>query len=112
MQLISAIIRPHRLHEVKEALFAINVIGLTTSEVRGTGKQKTKVERARGAEYKFDLTAKLKIEVAVTDEQLQGAIETIRKAAITGEIGDGKIFVLPLDEVIRIRTGERGEDAL
>ncbi|MDR1726634.1 MAG: P-II family nitrogen regulator [Acidobacteriota bacterium] len=112
MQLISAVIRPHRLNEVKEALFAVNIAGLTVSEVRGVGKQKTKVERYRGSEYKFDLMAKVKIEVAVTDDQLQTAIDTIRKAALTGEVGDGKIFITPLDEVVRIRTGERGEDAL
>ena len=112
MKLIVAVIRPHRLQEVKEALSKIGVAGLTVTDVRGAGKQKGQVERYRGSEYSVDLLAKSKIEVATTDDQCEEAIQAIRKSAYTGEIGDGKIFVLPLDEGMRIRTGERGEDSL
>jgi nitrogen regulatory protein PII len=112
MKLIVAVIRPHRLQEVKEALSKIGVAGLTVTDVRGAGKQKGQVERYRGSEYSVDLLAKSKIEVATTDDQCEEAIQAIRKSAYTGEIGDGKIFILPLDEGMRIRTGERGEDSL
>jgi nitrogen regulatory protein PII len=112
MKLIIAVIRPHRLQEVKEALSKIGVAGLTVTDVRGAGKQKGQVERYRGSEYNVDLLAKSKIEVATTDDQCEEAIQAIRKSAYSGEIGDGKIFVLPLDDAMRIRTGERGEDSL
>ncbi len=112
MKLITAIIRPHRLHDVKEALSEIGVSGLTVTDVRGAGRQKGQVERYRGSEYTIDLLAKCKLELAVADDQCEECIQAIRKAAYTGEIGDGKIFVLPLEDSLRIRTGERGEDSL
>ena len=112
MKLILAIIRPHRLQDVKEALADIGVVGLTVTDVRGAGRQKGQVERYRGSEYSIDLLAKCKIEVAVFDDQCEEALQAIRKSAYTGEIGDGKIFILPLEDSMRIRTGERGEDSL
>jgi nitrogen regulatory protein P-II 2 len=112
MKLIIAIIRPHKLQEVKDALSRVGVAGLTVTDVRGAGKQKGQVERYRGSEYSIDLLAKCKIEVAITDDQCEEAIQVIRKNATTGEIGDGKIFILNLDDAMRIRTGERGEDSL
>jgi len=112
MKLIIAIVRPHKIQEVKEALSKIGVAGLTVTDVRGAGKQKGQVERYRGSEYNVDLLAKGKIEVATTDDQCEEAVQAIRKSAYTGEIGDGKIFILPLFDAMRIRTGERGEDSL
>ena len=112
MKLIFAVIRPHRLNEVKEALSEIGVAGLTVIEVKGAGRQKGQVERYRGSEYSVDLLAKCKLEVAVSDDQCEEVVQTMRKAAYTGEIGDGKIFILPLEDALRIRTGERGEDAI
>ncbi len=112
MKMILAVIRPHRLQEVKEALSTIGVAGLTVTDVRGAGRQKGQVERYRGSEYSIDLLAKCKIEVAVAESQCEEAIQAIRKGAYTGEIGDGKIFILPLEDSMRIRTGERGEDSL
>ena len=112
MKLILAIIRPHRLQDVIESLGDIGVVGLTATDVRGAGRQKGRVERYRGSEYSIDLLAKIKIEVAVLDDQCEEAVQAIRKAAYTGEIGDGKIFILPLEDSIRVRTGERGEDSL
>ena len=112
MKLIWAIIRPHRLQDVKEALSEIGVAGLTVSDVRGAGRQKGQVERYRGSEYSIDLLAKCKLEVAVPNEMVEEAVQAIRKSAYTGEIGDGKIFLLPLEDSMRIRTGERGEDSL
>ncbi len=112
MKLILAIIRPHRLQDVRDALSAIGVVGLTVTDVRGAGRQKAQVERYRGSEYSVDLLPKCKIEVAVTNDQCEDAVQAIRKAASSGEIGDGKIFVLPLEDALRIRTGERGEDSL
>ena len=112
MKFIISIIRPHRLQDVKEALSKIGVAGLTVTDVRGAGRQKGQVERYRGSEYSIDLLAKCKIEIAVSDEQIEEAIQTIRKSAYSGEIGDGKIFVLPLEDAMRIRTGERGEESL
>jgi len=112
MKFIVAIIRPHRLQEVKEALAEIGVAGLTVTDVRGAGRQKGQVERYRGSEYSIDLLAKCKIEVATADDQCEEVVQAIRKSAYTGEIGDGKIFVLPLEDSMRIRTGERGEDSL
>jgi nitrogen regulatory protein PII len=112
MKLIMSIIRPHRLQEVKEALSAIGVAGLTVTDVRGAGRQKGQVERYRGSEYSIDLLAKCKVEVAVADDEVETVIQTICKSAHSGEIGDGKIFIMPLEDAMRIRTGERGEDSL
>jgi nitrogen regulatory protein P-II 2 len=112
MKLITAIVRPHKLQDVKDALSKIGVTGLTVTDVRGAGKQKGQVERYRGSEYSIDLLAKAKIEIATADDQCEDAIDAIRKTANTGEIGDGKIFISNLEDAIRIRTGERGEDAL
>ena len=112
MKMIFGIIRPHRLQDVKEALADIGVVGMTVTDVRGAGRQKGQVERYRGSEYSIDLLAKIKIEVAVLDEQCEEVVQAIRKAAYTGEIGDGKIFILPLEDSIRVRTGERGEDSI
>jgi nitrogen regulatory protein PII len=112
MKMIMAVIRPHKLQEVKEALSKIGVAGLTVTDVRGAGKQKGQVERYRGSEYSIDLLAKCRVEVATTDHQCEEAVQAIRKAAYTGEIGDGKIFIVTLEDAMRIRTGERGEDSL
>ena len=112
MKLIQSIIRPHRLQYVKEALSEIGIAGLTVTDVRGAGRQKGQVERYRGSEYTINLLAKCKIEVAVTDDQCEEVVQAIRKSAFSGEIGDGKIFILPLEDAMRIRTGERGEDSL
>jgi len=112
MKLILSIIRPYCLQEVKEALSEIGVAGLTVTDVRGSGRQRGQVERYRGSEYSIDLLAKCRVEVAVADDQCEEAVKAIRNAAYTGEIGDGKIFILPLDDSMRIRTGERGEDSL
>jgi nitrogen regulatory protein P-II 2 len=112
MKLILSIVRPHRLQDVKEALSQIGVAGLTVTDVRGAGRQKGQVERYRGSEYSVDLLTKCKIEVAVADDQCEEVIQAIRKSAYSGEIGDGKIFILPLEDAMRIRTGERGEDSL
>jgi nitrogen regulatory protein PII len=112
MKLIISIIRPHRLQDVKEALAAIGVAGLTVTDVRGAGRQKGQVERYRGSEYSIDLLAKCKIEIVVADDQCEEIVQAIRKSANSGEIGDGKIFILPIEDAMRIRTGERGEDSL
>jgi nitrogen regulatory protein PII len=112
MKIIYAIVRPHRLQDVKEALADVGVVGMTVTDVRGAGRQKGQVERYRGSEYSIDLLAKVKIEVAVLDDQCEEVVQAIRKAAYTGEIGDGKIFILPLEDSIRVRTGERGEDSV
>jgi len=112
MKMIVAIIRPHRLQDVKDVLADIGVVGMTVTDVRGAGRQKGQVERYRGSEYSIDLLAKIKLEIAVLDEQCEEVVQTLRQAAYTGEIGDGKIFVLPLEDSIRVRTGERGEDSI
>ncbi|MBZ5495902.1 MAG: P-II family nitrogen regulator [Acidobacteriia bacterium] len=112
MKMVLAVIRPHRLQDVKEALADVGVVGMTVTDVRGAGRQKGQVERYRGSEYSIDLLAKIKIEVAVLDTQCEEVVQAIRKAAYTGEIGDGKIFILSLEDSIRVRTGERGEDSL
>jgi nitrogen regulatory protein PII len=112
MKLITAIIKPFKLDEVREALSEIGVAGITVTEVKGFGRQKGHTELYRGAEYVVDFLPKVKIEVAISDDKLDPAIEVITKAAHTGKIGDGKIFVLTLDQAIRIRTGETGKDAL
>ena len=112
MKLIIAIIRPFKLDEVREALGEAGVSGLTVTEVKGFGRQKGHTELYRGAEYVVDFLPKLKIEVAVTDAIFDAALEAISKSAGTGKVGDGKIFVVALDQVVRIRTGEVGADAL
>ncbi len=112
MRKIEAIIKPFRLDEVKEALHEIGVQGLTVTEVKGFGRQKGHTELYRGAEYVVDFLPKLKLEVVVADDMLDKVVAAIVESANTGRIGDGKIFVLPLEEAIRIRTGERGADAV
>src|SRR5471032_2794787 len=112
MKMITAIIKPFKLDEVREALSAIGVQGVTVTEVKGFGRQKGHTELYRGAEYVVDFLPKSKIEAAVDDEILERAVEAIETAARTGKIGDGKIFVFDLQEVIRIRTGETGKDAI
>ena len=112
MKLITAIIKPFKLDEVREALSGIGVQGITVTEVKGFGRQKGHTELYRGAEYVVDFLPKVKVEAAIKDELLEQVVETIEKAASTGKIGDGKIFVFALEEVIRIRTGETGVDAL
>ena len=112
MKKIEAIIKPFKLDEVKDALADVGVVGLTVTEVKGFGRQKGHTELYRGAEYTVDLLPKIKIELALAPDQVDRAVEAVMKAAKTGQIGDGKIFIAPIDEVIRIRTGERGEPAL
>jgi nitrogen regulatory protein P-II 1 len=112
MKKIEAIIKPFKLDEVKEALQEAGVLGITVLEAKGFGRQKGHTELYRGAEYVVDFLPKVKIEVVVSEEILAGAVEAIRKAAQTGRIGDGKIFVSTIDEAIRIRTGETGVDAV
>ncbi len=112
MKKIEAIIKPFKLDEVKQALSKIGVQGMTVIEVKGFGRQKGHTEIYRGAEYRIDFLAKVKIELITADEMAPQVIETIERAAKTGKIGDGKIFVSTVEEVIRIRTGERGRDAL
>ena len=112
MKKIEAIVKPFKLDDVKYALTKIGVQGMTVTEARGFGRQKGHAEFYRGTEYKVDFIPKSKIELIVTDELVNQVIETIQKAAKTGKIGDGKIFVSPVEEVIRIRTGERGKDAI
>jgi nitrogen regulatory protein P-II 1 len=106
------VIQPNKLDEVKEALIAIGVVGITVSEVRGHGRQKGHTEVYRGAEYKVDLIPKVKLELFIADTNLEQVITVLTDAARSGKIGDGKIFVSPLEEVVRIRNGERGETAL
>lgn len=112
MKLVTAIIKPFKLDEVREGLSEVGITGLTVTEIKGFGRQKGHTELYRGAEYVVDFLPKIRVEVAVADAQVEAVIEAIIKAARTGKIGDGKIFVSPLDEVIRIRTGEHGEEAL
>jgi nitrogen regulatory protein P-II 1 len=112
MKKIEAIIKPFKLDEVREALSEVGVTGLTVSEVKGFGRQKGHTELYRGAEYVVDFLPKVKVEIVVGDEAVEIAIDAIVKAAHTGKIGDGKIFVMPVEQVVRIRTGETGESAL
>jgi len=112
MKRIDAIIRPHQWDEVKSRLNALGVQGITVSEVRGFGRQKGHTEVYRGAEYAVDLHPKLQITILASDELAAGIVDTIAEGARTGKIGDGKIFVTPLEEVVRIRTGERGKTAI
>ena len=112
MKLIIAIIKPFKLDEVKEALGAVGIEGMTVTEVKGFGRQKGHTELYRGAEYVVDFLPKVKVELVVKDADVERCIDAIVKAAKTGKIGDGKIFVTPLEQVIRIRTGESGPDAI
>jgi nitrogen regulatory protein PII len=112
MKLITAIIKPFKLDDVRESLSDIGISGVTVTEVKGFGRQKGHTELYRGAEYVVDFLPKVKIEIAVSDDLLDRAVEAIIKAANTGKIGDGKIFITSLDQVIRIRTGETGEQAI
>ena len=112
MKKIESIIRPHLLEAVKTALQDVGVVGMTVSEVKGFGRQKGHTETYRGSEYKVEFLPKVKIEVAIPDVLLEQAIDAILKTAKTGKFGDGKVFVTSLDEIVRIRTGERGEAAL
>ena len=112
MKLVTAIIKPFKLDEVREALSAIGVTGITVTEVNGFGRQKGHTELYRGAEYVVDFLPKIKVEAAIKTDLLEQVIEAIEKSANTGKIGDGKIFVSELEQVIRIRTGETGADAL
>lgn len=112
MKKIEAVIKPFKLDEVRESLSEIGVTGLTVTEVKGFGRQKGHTELYRGAEYVVDFLPKIKLELVLADNMVDAAIEAITKAAHTGKIGDGKIFVSPVEQVIRIRTGETGEDAV
>ena len=112
MKIITAIIKPFKLDDVRQALGEIGVQGLTVSEVKGFGRQKGHTELYRGAEYVVDFLPKVKLEIAIDDDLVDQAIEAITSSANTGKIGDGKIFITPLEQVVRIRTGESGPDAL
>ena len=112
MKKIEAIIKPFKLEDVKEALKDVGVQGLTVTEVKGFGRQKGHTELYRGAEYVIDFLPKIKLEIVVAEDQVVKVVDAITESAKTGKIGDGKIFIFPMEEVIRIRTGERGEDAI
>ena len=112
MKMVAAVIKPFKLDEVREALSAIGVQGITVTEVKGFGRQKGHTELYRGAEYVVDFLPKVKVEAALADDLVERAVEAIEQSARTGKIGDGKIFVLDLQQVVRIRTGETGADAL
>jgi nitrogen regulatory protein P-II 1 len=112
MKKIEAIIKPFKLDDVKDALNDINIQGITVTEVKGFGRQKGHTEVYRGAEYVVDFLPKIKLEIIVRDDQVRAIVEAVQRAAHTGRIGDGKIFVTPVDEVMRIRTGELGESAI
>ncbi|MCZ2721521.1 P-II family nitrogen regulator [Marinomonas sp. 15G1-11] len=112
MKLVTAIVKPFKLDEVREALSEIGVNGITVTEVKGFGRQRGHTELYRGAEYVVDFLPKVKLELAIDDDQVERAIETIQNSANTGKIGDGKIFVTSLEQIIRIRTGETGADAI
>ena len=112
MRKVEAIIKPFKLDEVKESLNEIGIQGITVSEVKGFGRQKGHTELYRGAEYVVDFIPKIKMEIIVADDMVTQVVDAIAEAAKTGRIGDGKIFVTPIDEIVRIRTGERGEDAI
>ena len=112
MKQLTAIIKPFKLDDVREALSEVGIQGMTVTEVKGFGRQKGHTELYRGAEYKVDFVPKVKLEVAIADDRLEQVIEAITRAANTGKIGDGKIFVCDLEQVIRIRTGESGPEAL
>ncbi len=112
MKLVTAVIKPFKLDDVREALSEIGIQGITVLEVKGFGRQKGHTELYRGAEYVVDFLPKIKIEIAIQDEQTDQVVEAIVNAASTGKIGDGKIFITPLEQIVRIRTGESGPDAI
>lgn len=112
MKKIEAIIKPFKLEEVKDALAEVGIEGMTVSEVKGFGRQKGHTEIYRGSEYTVDFLPKIKLEIVVPNDKADGAVEAITKSAKTGKIGDGKVFVLPVDDVVRIRTDEKGEEAI
>ena len=112
MKLITAVIKPFKLDDVRQALSEVGVTGITATEVKGFGRQKGHTELYRGAEYVVDFLPKVKLEIAINDDQVETVIEAISSAANTGKIGDGKIFVVPLEHIVRIRTGETNEDAV
>ncbi|MEZ5534780.1 MAG: P-II family nitrogen regulator [Thiolinea sp.] len=112
MKLIQAVIKPFKLDDVREALTEIGVMGMTATEVKGFGRQNGHTELYRGAEYVVDFLPKVKLEIVVSDDQVDAVIEAVTSAAQTGKIGDGKIFVMPVEQAIRIRTGEQGDDAV
>jgi nitrogen regulatory protein PII len=112
MKLVTAIVKPFKLEEVKDALTDVGLNGMTVSEVRGFGRQAGHTEVYRGAEYRVDFIPKVRVEVVVADDRVDGVVDAIVAAGRTGKIGDGKIWVSPLDQVVRIRTGERGDDAV
>jgi nitrogen regulatory protein PII len=112
MKQITAVVRPSKVDAIKAALVAIDVVGMTINDVRGFGRQKGQVERYRGNEFTVEFLSKMKITTVVTDDKVEAAISAISEAARTGEIGDGKIFVTPVEQVVRIRTGDRGESAI
>lgn len=112
MKLVTAIIKPFKLDDVREALSEVGVQGITVTEVKGFGRQKGHTELYRGAEYVVDFLPKIKLEIAIDDEKVESVIDAISRSAATGKIGDGKIFVSPLEQVIRIRTGETGSEAV
>jgi nitrogen regulatory protein P-II 1 len=112
VKLVTAIVKPHRLDEVKEGLREVGVNGLTTTDVEGFGRQRGHTEVYRGAEYQVDFVPKVKVEILVADDEVQGVVDAVVKAARTGKIGDGKLWVTEAEQVVRIRTGERGPDAV
>ena len=112
MKMVTAIVKPFKLDEVREALSAIGVQGVTVTEVKGFGRQKGHTELYRGAEYRVEFLPKVKVEILIDDEKVSAVVDAIVEAARTGRIGDGKIFVLPVDDAVRIRTGERGSNAI
>ncbi len=112
MKKIEAIVKPFKLDDIKEALSDIGIYGMTVTEVNGYGRQKGHKEIYRGAEYVVDFVPKIKVEIVVSDDRVEEAVETVRNAANSGKIGDGKIFILPVEQVIRVRTGETGTEAL
>jgi nitrogen regulatory protein P-II 2 len=112
MKLIKAIIKPFKLDDVREALSEVGVQGITVSEVKGFGRQKGHTELYRGAEYRVDFLPKVKLETVVSDDDVEAVVNAIRESANTGKIGDGKVFVIPIEQAVRIRTGETGDEAL
>ncbi|RMF22011.1 MAG: P-II family nitrogen regulator [Cyanobacteria bacterium J083] len=112
MQKIEAIVRPHKLEDIKTALVAAGIVGMTVSEVRGFGRQKGQTKRYRGQEYTVDFIEKVKLEIVVKNEQTEAASKILCEAARTGQIGDGKLFIYSIEQVVRIRTGESGDDAI
>ena len=112
MKLLTAIIKPFKLEEISDALHEAGIVGLTVAEVRGHGRQRGHTEVYRGAEYQIDFVPKVRLELVVTDDMVASVVDTIVAAARTGKIGDGKVWVLTIDELVRVRTGERGDDAV